>query len=68
MRSGGPDSPSYHGETGERFFMATQGALMAFQRPTPNLQEASARGVRCAFDLLAARDSEQSVALSDLCK
>ncbi len=68
LPSGGPDSPSYHGETGERFFMATQGALMAFQRPTPNLQEASARGVRCAFDLLAARDSTQSMSLSDLCK
>lgn len=68
LPSGGPDSPSYHGETGERFFMATQGALMAFQRPTPTLQAASARGVRCAFDLLAARDTERAMSLSDLCK
>lgn len=68
LPSGGPDSPSYHGETGERFFMATQGALTAFQQPTPTLQQASARGVRCAFDLLAARDSTASTPLSQLCQ
>lgn len=68
LPSGGPDSPSYHGEVGERFFMATQGALMAFQRPTPTLQDASARGVRCAFDILAARASTERTPLSALCK
>lgn len=56
----------YHGEPGERFFIATQGALAAFRRPTPSLSAASSLGVNCAFDILQARSSDAS--LSELCQ
>lgn len=56
----------YHGEPGERFFITTQGALAAFKQPRPTLAQASAQGVRCAFDLLTVRDGAQS--LSEICR
>lgn len=59
-------SSSYHGEPGERFFITTQGALAAFRRPTPTLSQASSAGVKCAFDLLFARDKATS--LSEICR
>ena len=59
-------SASYHGQPGERFFITTQGALAAFRRPTPTLEQASAMGVNCAFDLLFARDKAKS--LSEICR
>ncbi|MEL6316889.1 MAG: hypothetical protein AAFR16_04525 [Pseudomonadota bacterium] len=55
LPAGQPGEQDYHGAPGERFFAATQGALYALARPAPTLRAASAQGVRCVFDIIAAR-------------
>lgn len=57
LPSGRPGEPSYHGEVGQRFFAATQGALLArsaeFDGAAPDAAaRVSAEGVRCVFDIL----------------
>ncbi len=52
LPAGAPGSPSFHGSPRQRFFMVTQGALMALRQPAPALGEASSEGIRRAFDLM----------------
>ncbi|MEO1328692.1 MAG: hypothetical protein AAFW46_03445 [Pseudomonadota bacterium] len=52
LPAGAPGSPSFHGSPRQRFFMVTQGALLALKRPTPSLGQASSEGIRRAFDLM----------------
>lgn len=55
LPSGRPDAPDYHGEPRERFFVATQGAVLALQRPRPTVGDASAQGFNLVYDLVLAR-------------
>lgn len=52
LPSGEPGDETYHGEPHQRFYMATQGALMALRSPRPSLAQASAEGVRRLGEVL----------------
>lgn len=52
LPTGEPGDTTYHGEPHQRFYMATQGALLALRQPRPSLAEASAEGVRRLSDVL----------------
>lgn len=66
LPAGEPGSADYHGEPGWRFFIATQGALAAFKRPTPSLAQASAAGAGCVLDLLFVNKGAKT--LSEICR
>lgn len=51
LPTGQPGDVVYHGSPTQRFFMVTQGALLALRTPRPTLAEASAEGLRQAFDM-----------------
>ena len=52
LPSGRPEDATYHGEPHQRYFLATQGALLALRRPRPTLAEATAEGINRLGDVL----------------
>lgn len=54
LPSGEPTDPTYHGTPHQRWWMATQGALLSLRRPRPRLGVASAEGIQRLGDVLPA--------------
>lgn len=51
LPNGERGTSQYYGEPTQRYYMATQGALLALRHPTPSLAEASAEGIRRLEDV-----------------
>lgn len=54
LPAGEPEDDNYHGTPWQRWWMATQGALLALQRPRPRLGAASAEGINRIGEVLPA--------------
>ncbi|MEL6980644.1 MAG: hypothetical protein AAGM38_18530, partial [Pseudomonadota bacterium] len=66
LPSGQRGTREYHGEPADRFIMATQGVLAAFNPNRLTVRQAAAAGIGCVFDLFDMRNGEKQ--FSEICR